>query len=118
MNTSLASSSPRGDGRPSAAAPAPARARGGVAPGGRSRWSVASRALAALAGGYLLAAVSTVALALATDAPAEAYHAALPGFVLHVGAAVWAFAAPSATRAWAGILLPTLVCALLALFFL
>lgn len=118
MNTRLAPSSPRGDGHTSAAAPAPTRARGDPAPGGRSRWSVASRALAALAGGYLLAAASTVALAQTTAAPAEAYHAALPGFLLHVGAAVWAFAAPSATRAWAGILLPTLACALLSLFFL
>lgn len=74
--------------------------------------------IAALLGGYMLAAASSVALALATASPAEAYHAALPGFVLHVGAALWAFAAPTATRAWAGILVPTLLCAISTLVLL
>lgn len=75
------------------------------------RWSLASRALAALPGGYALAGLLAAALALiSTAAREEAIAAAvLPAFVVQIAAAIWAFWAPSALRAWLGIGVPALV---------
>ena len=69
---------------------------------------VVSRALAAVAGGYGLAALS--AAALAVFLPLSRADATLTGtmlsFLVFAGAVVWVFAARSATRAWVGLLLP------------
>jgi hypothetical protein len=72
------------------------------------RRSVAARTVAATLGGYGLAALCTAALALLSDAPREEAIAVavLPAFLLQLAAAIWAFWAPTALRAWLGIGLP------------
>ncbi|HAI47599.1 hypothetical protein D3C87_282550 [compost metagenome] len=70
---------------------------------------VASRSLAAIVGGYALAA--TCAMFLAVALPMARGQAVLTGMlvaiVLCACAALWAFATRTALRAWVGILLPT-----------
>ncbi len=75
------------------------------------RRSIAARAVAATLGGYGLAALCAAALALLSDAPREEAIAvaALPAFLLQIAAAIWAFWAPTALRAWLGIGSPALV---------
>jgi hypothetical protein len=82
----------------------------------RHRFAVASRALAALVGGYGLATAFTVALGRALALPKEEIvtTAALPAFLFYAGAAVWAFYASTAARAWLGIGLPAAAFALVA----
>ena len=74
---------------------------------------VASRTVAAVFGGYALAACATAALALwLPAAPATAVITAnLLSFLIYTVAVLWAFATRSATRAWLGILGPTLLLA-------
>ncbi len=78
--------------------------------------SIASRILAAVAGGYALAAA--VAASAATVLPGPKAEAALIGimlgFVAYTAAMIWAFAARSAKRAWAGLVLPAALLGLLA----
>lgn len=71
----------------------------------RYRAAVASRAVAAIGGGYLLAALCTRALALGLPmAPVDNVVAAtLAGLAIYAVAAMWVFAAASATRAWPGL---------------
>ncbi|GLC93106.1 hypothetical protein Tamer19_25140 [Cupriavidus sp. TA19] len=86
--------------------------------GWRYRAGVASRAVAAIAGGYALAALSTAALAVSLPLPRpEAVTAAtLLSFAVYAAAAVWVFAVRNAWRAWAGLALPAgLLWGLLAL---
>lgn len=70
-------------------------------------FGVAARAVAAVAGGYALAAAVAIA---ATALPGPRAEAAMIGimlgFVAYTLAMVWAFAARSAWRAWAGLLVP------------
>lgn len=79
----------------------------------RSRWNIAARAVAALFGGYGLAALCACALALLSSAPREdaLAAAALPAFLVHLVAAVWAFWAPTVARVWLGIGAPALALA-------
>lgn len=74
-------------------------------PGLRYRAGVASRAVAAIGGGYLLAALATQELALALPLrPVDNVVAAtLAGLALYPCAAMWSFAAASAARAWLGL---------------
>ena len=78
------------------------------------RLGVASRCLAALLGGYLLASMVSVCVALL--APMPQVDATLTGlllsFVLYLLAFIWCFACRSAWRAWLGVLLPSLVLAM------
>ncbi|PTU76156.1 DUF3649 domain-containing protein [Pseudomonas mangrovi] len=73
-----------------------------------SRWSVASRTLAAALGGYALA--NSLPVALLAMLPMSAADAALSAiqlsFLVYLGAILWAFAARSAWHAWLGLLLP------------
>ncbi|KAG1310317.1 hypothetical protein G6F62_014646 [Rhizopus arrhizus] len=75
-------------------------------PGGGYRWQVASRVLAAAAGGYALSALATSVLAFALPRlaglplAASVMAATLASFVLHTGIVVWVFSTGSATRAW------------------
>ncbi|QXI39289.1 DUF3649 domain-containing protein [Pseudomonas xantholysinigenes] len=75
------------------------------------RLAVTSRSLAALLGGYLLASMVSVCVALL--APMSQVDAALTGmmlsFVFYLLAFLWCFACRSAWRAWQGVLLPSLV---------
>ncbi|MDF2488973.1 MAG: hypothetical protein K0S77_1595, partial [Pseudomonas sp.] len=79
------------------------------------RLAVTSRSLAALLGGYLLASMASVCIALL--APLPRVDAVLTGmmlsFVFYLLAFIWCFACRSAWRAWLGVLLPSLVLALI-----
>lgn len=85
-----------------------------LTPAARHRWMVASRALAAVAGGYALAALGAAALAVFLPLPRA--DATLTGtmlsFLIYACAVVWVFAARTAARAWLGLLAP---CAALGL---
>jgi len=72
------------------------------------------RTVAALLGGYALAATATAFLALALPmARSQAVLTGmLTGIVLYACAALWAFATRSALRAWLGIGLPAAALAL------
>lgn len=93
-------------------------ARGGAASASgfrRRPWvGVLSRSLAAIFGGYALAASTGAFLAVAL--PIARSQAVLAGMLLAIlvfaCAALWAFAAASAWKAWAGILVPTALMAL------
>ena len=75
------------------------------------RLAVASRCLAALLGGYLLASMASVCIALL--APLSRVDATLIGlllsFVFYLLAFIWCFACRSAWRAWLGVLAPSLL---------
>jgi hypothetical protein len=74
---------------------------------------IASRALAALLGGYALASAFTAFFSLALPLhPSEAVlTASLLGFVVHVAAIRVVFGARNATRAWSWTLGPSLLLA-------
>lgn len=82
----------------------------------RPGWGVFSRSMAAICGGYALATVTSVFCAVVL--PGARGQAVLTGMLLAIVvaacAALWAFAARSALRAWMGIGLPTLVLAAVA----
>lgn len=77
----------------------------------RYRLGVASRAIAAIIGGYALAAASTAVLSVLLPMPRvdAVMTATLLSFTVYTCAAIWVFAARDALRAWLGIGLPTLV---------
>lgn len=79
--------------------------------GWRYRLGVASRAVAAIVGGYMLAAAATALLALTLPmARVDAVlTATLLSFTVYVCAVIWVFAARDALRAWLGIGIPTLL---------
>jgi hypothetical protein len=74
----------------------------GRRPDYRRAAGITARAIAAVAGGYALASLSAVALTVIL--PLSRLHAVLTGmmvsFAVYTVAVVWAFAAPSAARAW------------------
>lgn len=64
-----------------------------------------SRIVAAVFGGYALAALTSVAaLALPMSKPQAVLAGMLASFLIYAGAVIWVFAARSARRAWAGLL--------------
>ena len=68
-----------------------------------------SRIIAALLGGYALAALTSVAtLALPMDRGEAVLAGMMLSFVVYAGAVVWVFAVSTATRAWAGLLVAAL----------
>ena len=76
-----------------------------------------SRIIAALLGGYLLAALCSVAaLALPMDRQQAVFTGMLASFLLYAGAVVWVFAVRSARRAWLGLALAAAPLWLLATF--
>lgn len=79
----------------------------------RYRWAVVSRTLAAVFGGYALAAATAASLAIWLPmARVEAVvTASMLGFVAYVVGVLWVFAASNAWRAWRGIMAPTLLLA-------
>ncbi len=65
-----------------------------------------SRIVAAILGGYALAALASVAaLALPMSRPQAVLTGMLASFLIYTGAVIWVFAVRSAWRAWAGLLL-------------
>lgn len=68
-----------------------------------------SRILAAILGGYGLAALSSVAaLALPMALSQAVLTGMLASFAVYASAVVWCFAARSASRAWGGLVLAAL----------
>ena len=63
-----------------------------------------SRILAALFGGYALAALASIAvLALPISKPQAVLTGMLASFAIYAGAVIWVFAVRSARKAWAGL---------------
>lgn len=80
------------------------------------RWAVAARVAAAALGGYTLTSAATVLLALLWPVPrAQAVlWATMLSFVIYTVVVIWAFTTRTAGRAWAGMVLGSAVCSLLA----
>lgn len=71
---------------------------------------LASRVVAAVLGGYALAALTSVATAaLPVDRVQAVLAGMLASFLVYTGAVIWVFAVRSARRAWAGLLVAALV---------
>ena len=72
----------------------------------RSTGPLISRIVAALFGGYALAALSSVAvLALPMSKPQAVLTGLLASFALYAGAVIWVFAVRSALKAWVGLII-------------
>ena len=80
------------------------------------RLGVTSRVLAAVVGGYLMAALASICLALWM--PTVRADAVITGmmssFVFYLLAVLWCFACRTAWRAWCGVMLPSALFATLA----
>lgn len=72
------------------------------------RLGVASRSVAAIVGGYVLAALATMLLSVSLPmARSEAVMTAtLLSFAIYTCVVMWVFATGSALRAWLGLLIP------------
>lgn len=86
-----------------------AQVRGSAARNRRDRYhrvgALISRIVAAIFGGYALAALASVAvLALPMDKPQAVITGMLASFAIYAGAVMWVFAVRSAWRAWAGLI--------------
>ncbi|VVN26418.1 DUF3649 domain-containing protein [Pseudomonas fluorescens] len=77
------------------------------------RLAVTSRVLAAVLGGYVVAALASVSLTLWLPmARADAVVTGMmTSFLAYLGAVLWCFACRSAWQAWLGLLVPSLVLA-------
>lgn len=64
------------------------------------RLGIASRVLAAIVGGYLLAAAIQLLLTLVSPVAPAGMGATLVIYAVHIGILLWAFHARSATRVW------------------
>lgn len=72
----------------------------------RSTGPLISRIVAALFGGYALAALGSVAvLALPISKPQAVLTGMLASFAIYTGAVVWVFAVRNALKAWAGLII-------------
>ena len=72
----------------------------------RSTGPLISRIVAALFGGYALAALASVAvLALPMSKPQAVLTGMLASFLIYTGAVIWVFAVHSAWKAWAGLII-------------
>lgn len=80
------------------------------------RWRVALRVAAAALGGYALTSAATVLLSLLWPAPkAQAVlWATMLSFAIYTVAVIWVIHTSSLKRAWAGMVLGTLVLSTLA----
>ena len=72
----------------------------------RSTGPLISRIVAALFGGYSLAALSSVAvLALPMSKTQAVLTGMLASFAIYAGAVIWVFAVRSALKAWVGLII-------------
>jgi len=80
------------------------------------QWSVASRVVAAIGGGYLLASLMSIVVARVVPLPhaSAVMTGMLFSFLFFACAALWVFAARSARVAWLGLVVPAFVLALVA----
>lgn len=81
-----------------------------------SRLAVTSRALAAVVGGYSMASLAAVCLALwlPTSRADAVITGMMSSFVFYLLAVLWCFACRTAWRAWCGVMLPSALFATLA----
>ena len=71
----------------------------------RSTGPLISRIVAALLGGYALAALGSVAvLALPMSKPQAVLTGMLASFAIYAAAVIWVFAVRSALKAWVGLI--------------
>lgn len=75
----------------------------------RYRLSVASRVLAAMVGGYLLAAAIRLLLTLVSPVEPAGMGANLAIYAIHTAILLWAFHTRNATRAWVWLIAWTAV---------
>lgn len=75
------------------------------------RLGVASRALAAVGGGYAVSALAVAALALCLPGREvdRVVSATLTGLLVYPCAVMWCFATRSAARAWLGLIVASLL---------
>lgn len=80
------------------------------------RLAVTSRVLAAVVGGYLMASLAAVCLALwmPTSRADAVITGMMSSFVFYLLAVIWCFACRTAGRAWFGVMLPSTMFATLA----
>ena len=80
------------------------------------RLAVTSRVLAAVLGGYVVAALASVSLSLWLPmARADAVVTGMmTSFLAYLSAVIWCFACRSAWRAWLGLMVPSLVLAVVS----
>ncbi|MAA73587.1 MAG: hypothetical protein CMN28_02635 [Salinisphaeraceae bacterium] len=80
---------------------------------GSAAVAVTSRLLAATLGGYALSVVAGVVAGygLSVARPDAVLVGMMFSFVVYTGAFLWAFSTRSATRAWLGMVVPTLLLA-------
>ena len=80
------------------------------------RFAVTSRVLAAVIGGYLMASLASICLALwmPTSRADAVITGMMSSFVFYLLAVLWCFACRTAWRAWCGVMLPSAVFATLA----
>ncbi len=72
----------------------------------RATGPLVSRIVAALFGGYALAALSSVAvLALPMSKPQAVLTGMLASFLIYAAAVIWVFAVRSALKAWLGLII-------------
>ncbi|MQB15485.1 DUF3649 domain-containing protein [Pseudomonas lactis] len=80
------------------------------------RLAVTSRVLAAVIGGYLMASLAAICLALwlPTSSADAVVTGMMSSFVFYLLAVLWCFACRTAWRAWAGVMVPSALFATLA----
>lgn len=81
-------------------------------------FTITSRVIAAIIGGYLLANCLSILLAYLLPLPqADGVLVGIQAsFIIYAGAVLWVFAAKTAWKAWLGLLVPGLVSAVLLYF--
>lgn len=81
----------------------------------RATGPLVSRIIAALFGGYAVAALASVAaLALPISKPQAVLTGMLASFLIYAAAVIWVFAVRSALKAWAGLIIVAAVLSPLA----
>lgn len=80
------------------------------------QWSVVSRVVAAIGGGYLLASLMSIVVVRAMPLPhaTAVMTGMLLSFLFYACAALWVFAARSARAAWLGLIIAAVLLSLLA----
>ncbi|MGO3889648.1 MAG: DUF3649 domain-containing protein [Paenalcaligenes sp.] len=69
-----------------------------------------SRCIAAIVGGYVVAALFSIAMLRLPQEPAEAVmFGMLYSFLVYAAVVIWVFAVRSAKRAWLGVIVPVAV---------
>ena len=77
--------------------------------------AVVSRVIAAIVGGYLIANLGSIVISYLLSGSQEnsVVTGLLVSFLIYACAVLWVFAARTAWLAWAGLLIPSLVCSVL-----